>query len=142
MTELVFGMNRMSLRPSLLWLTLNLALLIQCLLGHIYISFYMLRKMFSLTSGVRLPQVEDYCSRLLRGRLSVRILTGRSWHSHKPGQMLGWAHQHLSCPLTRLLHDLRSQESTAIASQAHNGNSAVLLELWGLPPPFAPRVRP
>jgi hypothetical protein len=48
--------NRMSLRPDLLWLTLNLTLIIQCLSwNNIYIFFSILRspKMFSRTPGVR-----------------------------------------------------------------------------------------
>jgi hypothetical protein len=48
--------NRMSLRPGLLWLTLNLATIIQCLSRNnsSFPHFYITRKMFSPT------QVEDH----------------------------------------------------------------------------------
>jgi hypothetical protein len=55
--------NRMSLRPGLLWLTLNLALIIPCLSRnniYIYINFTCLVICFPDTQVVRVPQVEDH----------------------------------------------------------------------------------
>jgi hypothetical protein len=42
--------NAMSLRPGLLWLTLNLALVIQCLSRNNTRIFYILRKMLHVAS--------------------------------------------------------------------------------------------
>jgi hypothetical protein len=81
--------NRMPLRPGLLWLTLNLALIIQCLSrNNIYfladlrtpqdVFAYPLRcfrvplKMFSGARGLRIPQFEDHCSRQV-SRIAVRF---------------------------------------------------------------------
>jgi hypothetical protein len=48
--------NQMSLRPSLLWLILNLALIIQCLSRIFFSHFYIPSKMSSLTpGGMRTP---------------------------------------------------------------------------------------
>jgi hypothetical protein len=63
--------NLKSLRPGLLWLTLNLALIIQCLFrNNLFLNFaYPVRrflvppKMSSHTPGVRVPQVEDHSTR-------------------------------------------------------------------------------
>jgi hypothetical protein len=60
--------NRMSLRPGLLWLTLNLALItVQCFSrNNIYFLFYISRKtysrtpkMSSRTPGVRMPRLKS-----------------------------------------------------------------------------------
>jgi hypothetical protein len=53
--------NRISLRPSLLWLTLNLALIIQCLSQNntFYFQIYIPLRSLRLPSRVSLPQVED-----------------------------------------------------------------------------------
>jgi hypothetical protein len=61
--------NRMSLRPGLLWTTLNLALIIQCLSrNNILFYFYIPCKVFShtpclrVTPGVCVPQVQNHWS--------------------------------------------------------------------------------
>jgi hypothetical protein len=65
--------NRMSLRPALIWLTLNLALIIQCLARkniYIYIYIYIVcsfnftypLRCLRVPPGVRVPQVEYHCS--------------------------------------------------------------------------------
>jgi hypothetical protein len=51
---------RMLLRPSLLWLTLNLALIIQCYQEMIYIFF----KFTYTVKRIRISWVVDHCSRL------------------------------------------------------------------------------
>jgi hypothetical protein len=56
----------MSLRPGLLWLTLNLALIIQCVSrNNIFSQFYTLRKMSSRTPRVCVLWVEDHCDYLI-----------------------------------------------------------------------------
>jgi hypothetical protein len=63
--------NRMSLRPGLLWLTLNLVLIILCLSRHyiyyIYIYIYIYQFFFSIlhipVRCLRVPQVESHWSR-------------------------------------------------------------------------------
>jgi hypothetical protein len=51
-------LNRMSLRPGLLWLTLNLALIIQSLSrNNIFFLFYVPPKISLRTPGVRVTQV-------------------------------------------------------------------------------------
>jgi hypothetical protein len=49
-------LNRMSIRPGILWVTLNLALIIQCLQrNNIYFfQFHIPREMSSLTLGATL----------------------------------------------------------------------------------------
>jgi hypothetical protein len=61
---LFWPVNRMSLRPGLMWLTLNLALIIWGLLRSKFsFRFHILRKMFPFSHrGVWVPQVEDHCS--------------------------------------------------------------------------------
>jgi hypothetical protein len=56
--------NRMSLHQGLLWLTLNLALIIQGLLqNNIYVFHsYTPHEMYSRTLGDTLPHAEDHCS--------------------------------------------------------------------------------
>jgi hypothetical protein len=52
------------LRPGLLWLTLNLALIIHRLSqNNMCFQCYIPRKMFLRTRWVLAPQVEDHCPR-------------------------------------------------------------------------------
>jgi hypothetical protein len=64
--------NRMSLRPGLLWLILNLALIIQCLSwNNIFIIF------FNFTYPLRclrVPQVEYHCARPHAAHLAVKTM--------------------------------------------------------------------
>jgi hypothetical protein len=55
--------NRMSLRPGLLWLILNLALIIQCLSWNIFIFFYFTYPLRCLhvPPGVRVCNLGVYC---------------------------------------------------------------------------------
>jgi hypothetical protein len=56
--------NRMSLRPGLLWLTENLALIIQCLsLNNILLYFTYPVSWFRVPPGVQVPQAEDHSSK-------------------------------------------------------------------------------
>ena len=57
--------NRMSLLPGLLWLTQNLALIIQCLSWNNTFFFNFTYPLICLRfpPGVRVPQVEYHCSR-------------------------------------------------------------------------------
>jgi hypothetical protein len=58
--------NRMSLRPGLLWLTLNLDLIIQCLSWNnifIFLNFTYPLRCLRVTPGVHVPQVEYHCSK-------------------------------------------------------------------------------
>jgi hypothetical protein len=53
----------MSLRRGLLWLTINLALIIQCIpLYNFVFKFYISRKMFSVPPAICIPQFEHHCS--------------------------------------------------------------------------------
>jgi hypothetical protein len=56
---------RKSLRPGLLWLTLNLAPIFQCLSWNIFSQFYLPpQDVFAYPQRrIRLPQVEDHCYR-------------------------------------------------------------------------------
>jgi hypothetical protein len=85
--------NRMSLRPGLLWLTLNLAPIIQCLSwNNIY---YFLNFTYPLRR-LSLPQVEYQCcsgsnlhdslsSTIMSIGYTVkpRVITGWSWHENR-----------------------------------------------------------
>jgi hypothetical protein len=77
--------NRMSLRPGLLWLTLDLILIIQCLSrNNIFLISLSAQDIFAYpltylcaSPGVHVPQVEDHCLRL---RYAVRCW---SWENHQ-----------------------------------------------------------
>jgi hypothetical protein len=84
--------NRMSLRPGLLWLTVNLALIILCLSWNnvfIFLNFTYPLRCLCVPPGVRVPQVEyHWCNKyrvfpknssqlvLFNGDC---LLWGRSW---------------------------------------------------------------
>jgi hypothetical protein len=61
--------NVVSLRPGFLWLTLNLDLIIRCLSRNTIFFFfsnftYAVNVFAYLLGCLRVPQVEDHCSRL------------------------------------------------------------------------------
>jgi hypothetical protein len=64
--------NRMSLRPGLLWLTLNLTLIIQCLSqnNNFFNCTYPVR-CFRVPPGVRVPRVEGHWPQWLPGGISA-----------------------------------------------------------------------
>jgi hypothetical protein len=73
----------MFLLPDLLWLTPNLALIIQCLSWNNIIFFFNFTypvNCFRGSQGVRIPQVEDYCFSQPSAGSEMKQTTENVWH--------------------------------------------------------------